>query len=78
MFFITPRTVISALRSRRALALESLALRHQLDVVKSEKANFFTNIFRDQLNQADGRFLSGWSFWKGQGALQGTNLIENG
>ena len=34
MIFILLRTVISALRSHRALALESLALRHQLEVLK--------------------------------------------
>jgi putative transposase len=34
MLFILLRTFISALRSHRALALENLALRHQLDVLK--------------------------------------------
>jgi len=34
MIFILFRTFISALRSHRALALENLALRHQLDVLK--------------------------------------------
>jgi putative transposase len=34
MFFIILRTIISALRSHRALALENLALRHQLDVLQ--------------------------------------------
>ena len=33
MFFIILRTIISALRSHRALTLENLALRHQLDVL---------------------------------------------
>jgi len=34
MIFILFRTFISALRSHRALALENLALRHQLEVLK--------------------------------------------
>ena len=34
MLFLILRTFISALRSRRALALENLALRHQLEVLK--------------------------------------------
>ncbi len=34
MLFLILRTFISALRSHRALALENLALRHQLDVLK--------------------------------------------
>jgi putative transposase len=34
MLFLIPRTIISALRSHRALALENLALRHQLEVLK--------------------------------------------
>jgi putative transposase len=34
MFFIILRTIISALRSHRALALENLALRHQLAVLQ--------------------------------------------
>ena len=34
MFFIILRTIISTLRSHRALALENLALRRQLDVLQ--------------------------------------------
>jgi hypothetical protein len=34
MIFILFRTLFSALRSHRALILENLALRHQLDVLK--------------------------------------------
>ena len=34
MFFIILRTIISALRSHRALTLENLALRHQLAVLQ--------------------------------------------
>jgi len=34
MLFLLLRTIISALRSHRALALENLALRHQLEILK--------------------------------------------
>ena len=34
MLFLILRTFLSALRSHRALALENLALRHQLEVLK--------------------------------------------
>ena len=44
MIFILLRTLFSALRSHRALALENLALRHQLDVLKrNSKRSHLTN-----------------------------------
>jgi putative transposase len=47
MLFLILRTFISALRSHRALALENLALRHQLDVLhRNTKRPRLTNMDR--------------------------------
>ena len=61
MIFILFRTFISALRSHRALALEHLALRHQLDVLKrNTKRPHLTN--RDRVLWV---FLSRhWANWR--------------
>jgi len=60
MIYILLRTLVSALRSHRALALENLALRHQLDVLKR-------NARRPRLKNRDrllwlvlARFWSDW------------------
>ena len=60
MFFLIIRTLISALRSHRALALENLALRHQLEVLKrNAKRPRLTN--RDRaLWSILSRFWTGW------------------
>jgi putative transposase len=61
MIFILFRTLFSALRSRRALVLENLALRHQLDVLQR-------NVKRPRLTNQDRVlwiFLSRlWSDWQ--------------
>jgi putative transposase len=61
MLFIIIRTIFSALRSRRALALENLALRHQLDVLQR-------NAKRPRLTNRDRALwiilLRLWSDWQ--------------
>jgi putative transposase len=61
MLFPILRTCISALRSRRALALENLALRHQLDVLQR-------NARRPRLNSRDRTLwiilLRLWADWR--------------
>ena len=61
MIFILFRTLFSALKSRRALTLENLALRHQLDVLqRNAKRPLLTN--RDRVLWA---FLSRvWTDWR--------------
>jgi transposase InsO family protein len=60
MLFILLRTFFSALRSHRALALENLALRHQLEVLqRNAKRPCLTN--RDRILWAIlSRFWAGW------------------
>jgi len=61
MLFLLLRTLLSALRSRRALALENLALRHQLNVMKR-------NVKRPRLKNRDRLFwvmiVRLWNDWR--------------